>query len=150
MVLQHGSQIAIDEASGNLNEIHVRIPITGLLLLRESKKAPENAKIVIETPEGEVSYHVPIMKESDFTIDRIFEKDLFFLIPFYIFNYEKELKAINDDEDKIDALLELYKDIYDRLENAQKEGRLSSQSFGVIIGLTHSVFSKITSGHNSS
>lgn len=75
----------------------------------------------------------------------IFEKQLYMLIPFYIFNYEKELDAINEDEKRIENMLELYRDINTRLLKEQEEGRLSANSISVIIGVTHSVFSKLTS-----
>lgn len=144
-LFEYGSQIAIEEAEETDYVLRIKMPNTGLLLLRESRKAPEKATIVIETPGGSTSYYVPIIKEADFSVDMIFEKQLYMLIPFYIFKFEKELDAINRDEKRIENMLELYRDITARLLKEQENGRLSANSISVIIGVTHSVFSKLTS-----
>lgn len=43
------------------------------------------AKVIIDTPNGEINYDVTMMQISDFTIDSIFENKLYLTIPFYIF-----------------------------------------------------------------
>ncbi len=44
--------------------------------------------IVMNTPGGTVNFDIPIMKVSKYSLSEIFEKDLYFLLPFYIFNLE--------------------------------------------------------------
>ena len=146
-LFEYDAMIASDLAEGDERKIRVKFPLTGLLLLRESKKAPDKAEIIIETPEGSASYHVNIIKESDFTIDMIFEKKLYFLIPFFIFNFEKELKEINDDEKRTEELAKLYVNILQKLEDELRGGRLQDSSYSVIITVTHSVFYKLTMNH---
>ena len=46
--------------------------------------------VKVLTPGGRVSYTVPVLKVKRYTIHELFEKKLFFLIPFHIFAYEKE------------------------------------------------------------
>ena len=70
-----------------------------------------------------------------------------FLIPFYIFNFEKELKEINDDEKRIEELAKLYVNILQKLEDELRGGRLQDSSYSVIITVTHSVFYKLTMNH---
>lgn len=148
-LFEYGTQVAIEDAEFTEDVLHIRMPHTGLLLLRASKKAPRKAKILIETPEGSASYSIPIIKEADFTIDLIFEKKLYLLIPFYIFNFEKDLDHINRDESRIERMLELYKSINDRLQKELADGNLSSRSYSVIIGVTtHGVFSKLTANYS--
>ena len=45
--------------------------------------------IVINTPGGSVNFDVPVMKINSYSLGQIFERDLYFLLPFYIFNLEK-------------------------------------------------------------
>ena len=85
-------------------------------------------------------YFVPDSK----MIDDIFREKLFMLIPFYIFNYENRLPAIDKSEDEINNLFEEYKSIFDRLEKVQENGELSALSYSAIIKLTHSVAYKLT------
>ena len=143
-VFEYNAQIALDTAEIGLSELHIKFPYTGLLLLRETTKAPKTAKIIIDTPGGSATYDVPIVKESDFTIDAIFEKRLYILIPFFIFNFESNLKEINEDDTKSDELASFYSKLLDRLEEEQKKGRLSELSYSVIIKLTNSVMYKLS------
>ncbi len=146
-LFEYDAMIAADLAEGNERTIRVKFPLTGLLLLRESKKAPDKAEIIIETPEGSTSYHVNIIRESDFSIEAIFDERLYFLIPFYIFNYEKELKDIDNDEKRLEELAKMYNDILKKLEDELRCGRLQDSSYSVIITVTHSVFYKLTMNH---
>lgn len=81
---------------------------------------------------------------SDYKIEDIFKEKLFMLIPFYIFNYEKELSKINDSESEIDNFLKIYNCIFERLEQEQETGNLSALSYDAIIRLTYSANYKLT------
>ena len=56
------------------------------------------------TPEGETAYSVPVVKMQSFSLEQIFEKKLFFLLPFYIFNREKELPECDRDAARLEKL----------------------------------------------
>lgn len=62
--------------------------------------------IVMETPGGTVEFPVPVMKMQSYTLQEIMEKDLLFLISFYIFIHEKQLKAYENDAARLDELKE--------------------------------------------
>ena len=143
----YDAQIAKLDAEGDSTSLKVKIPYTGLLLLRESPKAPERVKIIIETPVGSTFYHVNIIRESDYSINYIFEKGLYLLIPFYIFNYEKEFSGINDDERRIQNMVDMYREIVDRLYTEVEKKQLSERSRNVIIKLTHKVIYKLLMKH---
>ena len=146
-LFEYDSLVAMDGAESDKDKLRVRFPYTGLLLLRDSNNAPREAEIVIETNEGNVSYHIPIIRESDFDIDTIFEKKLYFLIPFYIFNYESEFKDMENDQSMVEAMFEKLDSIFKRLEKENSEGRLSVLSHSVIINNTHRVMAKLTANH---
>lgn len=148
-IFEYDAQIALDNAEMDISEIRVRFPYSGLLLLRGSLRSPDKGRVIIDTPEGEISYGIPITKMSAFSIDDIFEKRLFLLIPFYIFNFEKDLEAINTDEVRLQKLTDVYRDILDRLEGLHKCGSLSTYSYGVIISLARSVMQKLTDTHTA-
>ena len=42
-------------------------------------------------------FFVEVMKESDFDLDKVFENELLFLLPFYSFNYKNEFEDIEKD-----------------------------------------------------
>ena len=144
-VFEYDAQIARNNGKSSINRVRFKFPNSGILLLRSSGKVPEVAKIELEMPDEKViSYDVPIMKMSDYDIDDIFRDKLFMLIPFYIFNYERQLPEMNLSEDKLDKLIEKYSYIFGRLEKEQKSGNLSALSTSAIIKLTYSVAYKLT------
>ena len=56
-------------------------------------------------------------------MDEIFEKRLFFLIPFHIFVCEKDFKEYDTDEQKLEELTKVYEELVEKLE-AYTEGQV--------------------------
>ena len=57
-------------------------------------------KLVIRTENGQVDTTVQVLKLSDYNVETIFDRKLYFLIPFYLFNFEKQFPEISQDEKK--------------------------------------------------
>ncbi len=94
------SQIALDEAESSKTRLYVRFPHVGLLLLKNGGDVSDEAEVVISTPDGEISYRISIIKREDIGLDEIFEKQLYFMIPFFILNYKDIIDQIDADEEK--------------------------------------------------
>jgi len=121
------------------------IPNSGLLLLRAPKQVPDHATIEIMAPDERVlTYDVRIVKVADYSVEDLFEKKLYMLIPYYIFNYESKLRELEENDDSLEELLDKYRDIFDRLEAEQEKSNLSSKSLDAIMNLTRSVTCKFT------
>ena len=91
-------------------------------------------------PDGkEATYEIPVIRMWDYSLDDIFENKLYMLLPFYIFNYEGKLKSINKSNEKIEQLIEEYKNLVSRLKGENEKGNLSSATLSVIIKLIHRV-----------
>ena len=73
-------------------------------------------------PDGCISYQIPIVKVPEYTDDEILEKELYFLIPFHIFAYEKGLGSVNNDPGKLEDLLQVYRRFAEVLQQKVKEG----------------------------
>ena len=120
-IFEYDSQIARTDSDGDHIRVRFRFPHSGLLILRRSKNTPETAIIELEMPNGkETSYEIPVLRMWDYSIDDIFANKLYMLIPFYIFNYEGKLKSINDSDEKIDKLIEEYRQIIKNLQQRTK------------------------------
>lgn len=144
-VFEYGTQIAIDNGMKSSYKAKFVFPESGILMLRKTRNAPDKAIIEIELPNGkDISYDVPIIKMSDFDIEDIFREKLFMLVPFYIFNFEDQLPRINNSNEEIDELFDMFKRIFERLEKEQEAGNLSAVSYDAIIRLTYSVAYKLT------
>ena len=144
-IFEYDARIALENADTEPDKIIVKFPNTGVLMLRSTNRTPDKALIEIKLPnEKQMSYEVPVLKVSDYTIDEIFEKKLYMLIPFYIFVYEKDLESINEDEQKQTELLEVYSKITEKLGTEKDRGNLSIKSIRAIINTIRSVSYKLT------
>lgn len=144
-IFEYDALVAREDAQKSTDCIRVRFPRTGVLVLRSSGNTPDKARIEMELPGGQCpSYDIAIVKVSDYSIDDIFEKKLYMLIPFYAFTFENRLDELNNSEEKLATFIDLYNGIFDRLRHEQESGNLSELSYSVIIRLTHSVVYKLT------
>ena len=91
----------------------VEFPHSAVLFLRSSADTPERMRTRIDTPGGSVSYDIVVIKLQRYSIDEIFDKNLLFLIPFYIFSHESRFKKYENDRampqnNRSDALTERF------------------------------------------
>ena len=98
----------------------------------------------ISTPGGRCSYPVKVVCVNNYSLDEIFEKELYFLLPFYLFTKEKELPQIELDSAQADALIQEYEVMLTRLDKLVENNILSAFSRGVIIKLIKEVNEKLT------
>ena len=117
----------------------VTLPHSAVLFLRCTTSTPDVMKIRIVTPEGDISYNIRVMKSRLYSIDDIFEKDLLFLIPFYIFSHEKRFDEYNTDKEKLDDLKTEYKYMIDKLEEMLDEGRINEYTKCTIVDMSNKV-----------
>ena len=75
--------------------------------------------------------------------DEILKKELYFLIPFHIFAYEKELEKINSNAEKLEDLLLTYKKFAEVLQQKVTEGRLTEYERQMIRDMTVKVASSL-------
>ncbi len=148
-IFEYVSQIALDEAERTPTKLRIRFPYTGLLLLNGGDNVADKAEIDIITPDGEIKYNVPIIKRKNIELDEIFNKKLYFLIPFYILNYKDKLNELEKDEGNWNDLVQHYKEIFRRLESEYKKGELPLFSLGVIIETMERVAYNMTLGHGT-
>ncbi len=138
-MFQYGSQLALVDSRIEDGMLQVEFPNAAVLYLRTGRNTPDVIRIEIHTPGGSVSYTIPTIKMSSYTLEEIFEKDLYFLIPFYIFNLEKELEDFDEDPLRLEELKGIYVDIQKRLEERVVAHQLQSVSYGVIRDLSNRV-----------
>ena len=86
-IFEYITQTALDEGEVTSNRLLVEIPNAAILFLRSTSNTPDRMTIEMHTPGGTVSFDVQILKMVNYSLDTIFEKKLYFLIPFYIFLY---------------------------------------------------------------
>ena len=80
-IFQYMTQEALVSGTVTKARLTVTIPNAAILFLRNSRNTPDEMTIEMKTPGGDVEFQVPVMKIRNYTLDSIFEKKLFFLIP---------------------------------------------------------------------
>lgn len=138
-MFQYASQLALEDSRIEGNTLHVNFPNAAVLFLRCTRSTPEHMDIHLHTPGGSLVYQILTCRISDYTIQDIFERRLYFFIPFYIFNLEKELEEYDMDGTKRTELQDIYADILKRMEDAVRSGMLTSYSKEIIRDLTNKV-----------
>ena len=147
-VFEYDSQIALQESELTDNTLTVRFPHTALLYLRHNKNTSDYMNIKIEVEGDECSYRVPVMKVQKYSVEEIFEKELYFLIPFHIFVYEHNFKEYDSDIVKLEELLNVYGEILIRLNMCVKEHKLTEYAKHTIIDMSKKVLEQIAAKYS--
>ena len=139
----HAAQTAIASRTIHGNRMIEEIPYSAVLLLHSTENTPNVMTIEMRVRGKNVDFNVPVMKVKDYTIDEIFEKKLFFLIPFYIFNYESQFEKKEEQGGRLKGLMKDYQRIFDSLDEAAEKGLISAFMRKMIIEMSNKVLEKI-------
>ena len=127
----------------------VEFPHSAIMFLRSKKTTPKQMEISVRTPGGETSYYVPALHVRDYTMEDIFRKRLYFLIPFYIFNLESKFSEIEANRDKVEELKKFYVYMMLRLEDAVSIGELTEFSYLEIRDMTNRVVQNLAKNYKN-
>ena len=143
-IFEYATQIALDENVIVGNRMTVEIPNAAVLFLRSNKNTPDKLEIEMITPGGTVLFDIPSMKLVSYDIGEIFEKELYFLIPFFLFNREKIFRDCEADDVKLGELLEDILRLIHRLDEVMVEDHLSAYQRCIILDMTKLVSGALT------
>ena len=142
-IFEYGVQIALDDAEETSDSINLVIPHSAVLFLRSTSKTPDKMQVKISTPGGCVRYFVPVLKMKDYTLDSLFEKNLFMLLPFYLFSVEKSLQECDENPQKLRELLNDISRIAGFLSAKLKQGVIDTFTKRTLIRLLGEVNKKL-------
>lgn len=142
-VFEYDAQIAVETAKVGKGKTAFRFPYSALLYLRCSVDTPQSMQVVVQVSDNYTSYEMPILKVPEYTVDQILERELYFLIPFHIFAFEKKLEHINITPHELEGLLQIYTRFSKTLQQKVKEGRLTEYERQVIRDMTVKVVNSI-------
>ena len=146
---EYDSQMALQNSEIMQQTLVVRFPESAILYLRHNESIPDLFEIRIHTPNGSISYCVPTLKVQQYDIDTIFEKKLLFLIPFYIFTYEKQFSEINSNAEKLEALKREFAMITHKLDWLVRDGQINEYIKKTICEMSERVITKLAMKYES-
>jgi len=121
-MFEYDMAIALSQAWQEGKNYRVVFPQSCVLYLRHNQRTKEKETVTLEFANGaQYTYEVPIIRVQAYTKDEIFEKRLLLLLPYYIMRYEKQLKEICADKEKLENFLKEVKEIRIRMENTFTE-----------------------------
>ena len=143
-LFEYDAQIAAENAQTEEDGTTFTFPYSALLYLRCPANTPRTMRVTYRVPNGCISYEIPILKVPEYTAEEILKKELYFLILFHIFAYEKGMEKINGSSERIEDLLQVYKRFVEAVQQAVTEGRLTEYERQVIRDMTVKVADSLT------
>ena len=147
-MFEYDTQIALDGSEVRDDVLEVRFPHSGVLYLRGKETQKNQLTVIVHTPGGKVSYKVPVMRMQTYTLEEIFEKKLYILLPFYIFFFEKSLSAYENDEQARHKLRQEFESIREHLEELCRKGTINEYTKCTIMDLSGKVIEHLTKNYD--
>ncbi len=109
------------------NTLKLRYPYSVVLYLRSTRNTPNEMIVQFQSPKEDdfFSYTIPVVKMQSYSIEDIFDKRLLLLIPFYIFNFEREIPNCERDKEKQELLVAEYNKIGIKLMELRAMGEIT-------------------------
>ncbi|MCD8018675.1 MAG: hypothetical protein LUF92_03565, partial [Clostridiales bacterium] len=150
-IFEYDTQIALDEGEVMQDTLKVTIPYTAILYLRANRSTPDKLHIEITFPEAVLSFDVRIIKITDYSLDDIFEKNLLFFIPFYIFHYgtKKQLDELEHDPEKLEMFKDELSMIVERLDALIEQKMLDMFHYKTILDMSTKVIDNLTAVYDN-
>ncbi|MBR0167052.1 MAG: hypothetical protein IJQ08_00100 [Synergistaceae bacterium] len=148
-IFEYITQEALDSGTVSNYQLIVTIPNAAVLFLRSNSNTPDYMNIIINTPGGSVSFDVHIIKVNAYSLQQLFDKNLFFLLPFYIFNLEDDFPKFNKDKKALESLKSVYVDFMLRLENAVDNGLISAYYRRTILDMSKKVLENLAAKYKN-
>ena len=143
-LFEYDSQIALDNGSLEENCLVVEFPRSALIYLRSSEKTPDEMTIEIRTSDGQsIRHRIPVMKLNCYGMDELFEKKLWFLLPFHGFRYEQSFPESETDQSLRERLTGIFREIRRRLDELCRSGQIDEYQKYRIISSINMVLQKL-------
>lgn len=148
-LFEYDAQIALGDRELKKETLTVTFPNTAVIYLRARDDAPDRFEYVFATPGGTVRYDVPIMNVQSYSLDDIFDKRLFFIVPFHIFAFEKRFGELDKDEGALEGLKSEFEDVIARLDVKERQGEIDLFEKQTIIEISQKVIHEISQNYEN-
>ncbi len=146
-MFEYDVQIALTNHQLEEHVLTVNFPESAVMYLRHNSRTPDEMQIRIRTRGGDVAYGIPVIKVQRYSLAEIFEKRMLFLLPFYIFRFEKRFSEIETDWQKEELLKSDYRLIQRQLMEWEEAGKLDSYTKATIVNMIQKVAESIARNH---
>ena len=146
-VFEYATQIAISTAVSDSHSTSFNLPKSGILYLRSNGNTKEHT-INVNAPNGKsLSYTVPVIRIADYTLDQLLDEWLWFLIPFYFFNYN--LDEMENSDDMINEMIAKYTELWQKLDEFVEAGKITEFEKSAIKAMCDKVAEALSLKHSN-
>ena len=126
-IMEYSLSFAFETGIAAKAKYTAQIHNTAVLYLRSSATTPNSYEMEIVAPNQQsIRWKVPTVKVSDYTLDDLFSKRLYFLLPFFIFNFEGRLKKMETDPKERQVLTNMLETLKGKILELEKTEELST------------------------
>ena len=144
---EYDVEIALEHSNIKNTDLIMEFPYSAVLYLNSTKNTPDEMHIYIKSENQNILHTIRIMKLKNYTVDDIFEKKLYLLIPFHIMVYKYKFSLYNKNKAMLFHLQKIYRNIRHRLEILKQDGILDEYYLGTILDMTRKVLEHVTKKH---
>ena len=145
-MVQYDFDIGLEQALKNNSMNRVELPKSCVLYLRSTRNTPSVLKTEIVQEGRAMVYESKVIKLSDYTMDKMFRKNLIVLIPYYFLRYEKELLKDSISSETIQSLIRDCKDIANKMRD---DKNITEQEYTDIVDAFRKVASHLLRKHRN-
>ena len=145
-MIEYDFHIALGNAEQKDGVYRIRFPESCVFFIRRRRLKNKTLDVEIEFPDGaKVMYKAKAIPTLSYTLDDIFEKKLYALIPYYLLKYEKKKDILEESDKDRDELLRDYKEIADRLIRIMEDDPTAGY-ISVLLDLVNDVADEVLAG----
>ena len=101
-MVEYDFAIALEQASKCGRMYEMNFPESCVLYIRHTENTPNRLQVKVNLPnQSFFIYEAKTIKVQTYTKDEIFQKKLLLFLPFYILRYEKMVKEIAENSEKL-------------------------------------------------
>ncbi len=145
-MVQYDFDIGLEQASKNNALDRVELPMSCVLYLRSTRNTPSVLRTEIAQDDRTMVYESKVIKLSDYTMDKMFQKKLVVFIPYYLLKYEKELLRDSISSVTVQNLIEDCKEIASRMRENKD---ITEQEYTDIVDAFRKVAGHLLRKHRS-
>ena len=149
-MFRYGVRAAFENRYLENGILHISLPDAAVIYLRgNGKYSLESSVVKIDFHDKSLDYEMKILRYKQYSIDELFEKQLYVLVPFMLFLYESELPNMNSDDEKLAELLKVYEKIIRILSEEEFKGNITSFQKIEILNVLNSVTAALANKYDN-